>query len=282
MNKYLLSGFVGLVSMSFVPKLAAAPSYLALRNETGTCIYGGFTTQTVENTFGTSVMPLTFSATTTYDFYSPPLASSTSLAATDKGGGVIFMKNVSPSHANDFIVTGRMQYYDYDRATGTETLIVDTGDSTTKNVSQGQTVNWAIPNVLLPTPKTVPIGHLLHVAVTLTLVSGNPAGFGQLLYNGPKTGSTTALFPQNNDSVVWHFAPAGSTCLTICQQPDGCARLTSVAVPAQTYSVQATTNLAAPVWTIIGAGTVNANGSFSFTDPDATNYSCRFYRLVGP
>src|SRR5207244_5810892 len=112
--------------------------------------------------------------------------------------------NVSPSHANDFIVTGRMRFYDYNWTTGVETLIVDIGDSTTKNVNQGQTVNWALPNVLLPANKTVQAGHLLHLAVTLTLVSGNPAAFGQLLYNGVR-GQTSVAYLSEDNAAPWVF-----------------------------------------------------------------------------
>jgi len=192
------------------------------------------------------------------------------------------MFNSSPSHANDFSVTGRMLYYDYDPRTGNETLISDTGNSGTKNVNMGQFVNWALPNVKLPANWTVPAGHLLHIAVTLTLASGNPGTFGLLVYNGPQTSSTTALLPQNNNQVSWNFSPVGSGRLSICAQSDGCRRLTCIVVPSQTYAVQATTNLAAPVWTTIGSATADSTGSFSFTDTRATNYSVRLYRLATP
>ena len=273
-----LATLAGIVAT--VPVLQAASSYLPLRQESGACIYDGITENTIENTFGSKLAVMTFSDSTTYDFYSPPLASATTLTTTDKAGGTIFMKNTSSSHANDFAVTGRMRFYDYNPISGSELLIVDTGDSSVKSVNAGQTVNWAIPNVQLSAKRTVPAGHLLHIAVTISRVSGNPAGFGQLLYNGAKNNSTTALFSQNYDQVFWNFAPVGSGRLSISRLPDGSQRLISVAAPYQTYSVVATTNLASPVWTVIGSATANCSGSFSFTDKNAGNYSCRFYRLV--
>src|ERR1051325_6977547 len=100
--------------------LEAAPRELPLRWEAGTCIYQASTSQTVEVAYGTNLTFLTFSGTTTYHFYSPPLSVPTPLTTQDKGGGTVFMKNVSPSHANDFVVTGRMRFYDYDPANGTE------------------------------------------------------------------------------------------------------------------------------------------------------------------
>src|SRR6266704_5184318 len=207
MRKHLMVGLVGLVAGGLAPAVLAAPTYLALRQESGAWIYGGATSQTIESAFGTNYAALPFSGTTRYDFFSPRLATATALTTSDKGGGTIFMFNSSPSHANDFSVTGRMLYYDYDPRTGNETLISDTGNSGTKNVNMGQFVNWALPNVKLPANWTVPAGHLLHIAVTLTLASGNPGTFGLLVYNGPQTSSTTALLPQNNNQVSWNFSP---------------------------------------------------------------------------
>jgi hypothetical protein len=48
------------------------------------------------------------------------------------------------------------------------------------------------------------------------------------------------------------------------------------------YLIQATTNLASPVWTTIGASSADGQGWFNFTDLSATNYSCRFYRTSTP
>jgi hypothetical protein len=47
-----------------------------------------------------------------------------------------------------------------------------------------------------------------------------------------------------------------------------------------TYDIEATADL--QKWTIIGTGTVGADGSVAFTDPNAGNYPQRFYRTVDP
>src|SRR5258706_13763427 len=135
----------------------AGPTSLPLRSESGTCIYHGGTTQTIETTFGTNQAALPFTGTTTYDFYSPPLAAPTSLTTADRGAGLIFMDNTSSTTANDFTVTGRMQYFDYDPATGADVLIVDTTESTSADVKHHKTVNWALPKVYLPANRTVPV-----------------------------------------------------------------------------------------------------------------------------
>src|SRR3954462_6355571 len=95
-------------TLIFSAAASAAPRTLPLRLEPGTCIYGASTSQTVETTYGTNLTGLAFSGTTTYHFYTPPLALPTALTSKDKGGGTIFMKNISPSHANDFVVSGGM------------------------------------------------------------------------------------------------------------------------------------------------------------------------------
>ncbi len=240
---------------------------LALRTEPQGSLFNG--SQAVETVFGSSLAGLPFSGTTTYHFYSPPMSEALPLTTGAKGGGVIFMKNTAGSGANDFSVHGRMQYLEYDPATGADSLIVDT------DVNHGQTVNWAIPNQNLPANKTIPTGHLLHIAVTITLASGNPRAFGQLLYNGPSGGSTVALFPQNA-SLTWTFR----SLVSLARQSDSTMRLSCSGTPAETYVIQATTNLAAPIWITLATKTADATGFCSYIDTDSTNHPCRFYRLV--
>jgi hypothetical protein len=160
----------------------AMATQLPLRSEpNGVYIHNGVTSQTVETAFGTNVLALAFTGTTTCDFYSPPLSTNANLVPSDKGGGMIYMQNTGASVTDDFSVSGQMQYFDYDPATGTQTLIVDTTASPPKNVNHGQIVNWAIPNALLPANATIPAGHMIHIAMTIALVSGSPGNFGQVL-----------------------------------------------------------------------------------------------------
>jgi hypothetical protein len=50
-----------------------------------------------------------------------------------------------------------------------------------------------------------------------------------------------------------------------------------------TYKVLATTNIAEPLsnWTQVDSGTFSG-GTFTFTDPNTTNYPRRFYQVVMP
>jgi uncharacterized repeat protein (TIGR03803 family) len=47
----------------------------------------------------------------------------------------------------------------------------------------------------------------------------------------------------------------------------------------QTYQIQATTNLQAPLWRSVGSQNVQTNGLLEFLDSDAKNFPNRFYRI---
>ena len=288
--RVLLPFLCGSLFCNWTINARATQTWLAFRGGTTLHINGGFTGQTLATTFGTNLLSLPFAGTTSYDFYSLPVSADVPLFTNDKGGGVIYMRNNSSVVANDFSVSGRMEYFNYDPTTGTETLIVDTTASPPKDVNHGQTVNWAIPNALLAANTVIPVGHMIHIRMTLTLIAGNPANFGQVVYNGPNGPSTSGLLPQNRSKVLdWPFdlnsaGLIGSQpqIITCDPESDGRMTLTAVGVGGASYSIQATTDLAAPVWTTIGTRIAGGNGLFSFIDQDATNYPCRFYRLATP
>src|SRR5438874_12655168 len=100
-----------------------------------------------------------------------------------------------------------MLFYDDEPVTGLDIQLANTGNSNFGAVTHGgNPIGWALPKPFLPTNRTVPAGHHLHIAVTITLLFGNPGSFGQFLYNGASDSSTSALLPQNN-VVSWSFAP---------------------------------------------------------------------------
>lgn len=63
-------------------------------------------------------------------------------------------------------------------------------------------------------------------------------------------------------------------------QTDGTIGLSGTGTPSQPILVQATTNLAAPVWETIAVPTLDDRGLFGLVDQDSTNYPARFYRLA--
>ena len=267
----------GLV-LAFACNLAAAPTYLALRlGNQGTCSLNAATKQIVASTLGTNLCSLPFAGSTTYDFYSPPLAAAASLTTNDTCGGTIVMSNSAPTSANDFVVTGLMQFYDYDPAAGVNTLIANSGvdSSSLHSVNHDEMKEWTLIQNPLPASYTLPAGHLLHIAVVVALESGNPGPYGQLVFNGPAAdSSTTAQFPQNN-VFSWNYSPT----LSLVALPDHTISLTCLGAGGTNYVVEATTNLALSAWVTICTNTAGSDGIMTFVDQDTTKYPCRFYRI---
>ena len=272
--------------------LAAAPATtpLALRCETnGVFIHGGVTSRTLENSFGANPLGLAFTGTNTYDFYSPPLSAPITLTTSAKGGATIVMTNTAPTSANDFQAGAMMGFYDYDPVAGVDTLIVNAGNaiSPPQNVNHGQMAQWSLIQNPLPANYTIPVGHEVHVVVIVSLISGNPGSYGQVLYNGPSGATTIALLPQNLSLPGgW---PLGSVVtgppqiLSIVANPDPSMQLNCSGGGGGTYLIQATTNLASPSsWITISTNVAGTNGLFQFTDTGVTNYPCRFYRASTP
>ena len=56
---------------------------------------------------------------------------------------------------------------------------------------------------------------------------------------------------------------------------------TIAGAPSLPIRVQAAAELTSGNWTTLQTCTIT-NGSFLFTDPDSTQYSARFYRIVSP
>ena len=74
--------------------------------------------------------------------------------------------------------------------------------------------------------------------------------------------------------------PAPPVITSITRESDQSILLAASGNANQTYSLQATLDLANPSWTTISTTAADANGLFSFVDVDAKSYSSRFYRLV--
>jgi hypothetical protein len=256
----------------------------------GVVIHNAATTLAVGTAYGTNLLGLAFTGTTTYDFYSMPVGASVSLLTSDQVQGAIYMQNTNPTPAGDFQATGEMRYYDYNPFTGTETLIGDTGTSGKVNVQHGQTTQWNMNSVPLPANYTIPAGDLLHVAVTITVASGNPGAGTQVLYNGPKGSTTVAdiTYPASGNFVqlAWPFgaSPVASWPLvSMNYSPDPAAQISCYGTPGSNYLVQATTNVGdASSWVTLRCCVAATSGFVTYIDNDVTNYPCRFYRIAAP
>ena len=87
-------------------------------------------------------------------------------------------------------------------------------------------------------------------------------------------------------AVELQTAPAGNPPLLMnaAVQAGGALSFSFTNVPDAEFTVLAATNVALPLsdWTSIGYASQNPPGQFQFTDPGATNYPQRFYRVKSP
>ena len=284
--KYPALVAAGLLLLVGAQTAPAAESWLAFRAGCAMPLCGGATVQTLSTNFGTNAVGLPFTGTTTYAFYSAPLSQPLSLTTRAIGGGVVCMRNTGRTGSSDFSVTGSMAFFDYDPSTGINTLIADTGASRKRLVHHTGLVNWELPSVVLASDVTIPAGHMIHVDVTVTLVSGGPVTTGELIYNGGPGSTTAALFPQKLSAAPnWVFNTSASVgragaIISIVRQPDGSMLISCAGLASTTYSLEASTSLDSPSWTPLSSMNSDADGLFSFTDWDAGNYPCCYYRTA--
>jgi autotransporter-associated beta strand protein len=115
-------------------------------------------------------------------------------------------------------------------------------------------------------------GTFLGLAEGATVTAANGAKF-KISYHGG-TG---------NDVVLTQISlPTQPTITSIAKQNGGAMLLNGLGVSNLIYTIQAEADLNTPNWTNIGTATANGAGALQFTDPNATNYNHRFYRLSWP
>ena len=79
-------------------------------------------------------------------------------------------------------------------------------------------------------------------------------------------------------------APSVLPIITVmAMTPKGTFSLSGTGAVGRTYSLLTATTLTQPiVWTPIATNTADVNGGFTFSDPNAANFSRRFYRVQSP
>ena len=120
---------------------------------------------------------------------------------------------------------------------------------------------------------TGPTPTSLTASLTLTTSSSLPMG----IYNFTVTGDDGSSHNTKTTSGML-LVGVGMGCVEML--PDGSAEIIGSGVAGQSYIIQATTNLIAPVWENISTNTAGSNSIFSFIDSDAKTCPCRFYRTV--
>jgi uncharacterized delta-60 repeat protein len=146
---------------------------------------------------------------------------------------------------------------------------------------------------------TVTLGNLSQTydgAPKPVSVTTTPPGLSvQLAYNGsanPPTnagsytviGTVTDACYQGSTTNLLVVSPAPSTLTGAKRLSDATFQFTFVNSPGAPFSVLTTTNATLPLsaWTVLDGVTEIAPGQFQFTDPQATNYTQRFYLVRSP
>jgi hypothetical protein len=148
-------------------------------------------------------------------------------------------------------------------------------------------------------------GHFLHITIPKSVTNIAISAFQSctdlksvyFLGNKPTSGTFMSMF--NSKVTIYHLAGATGWDATYGGRPTAIwtppAQLGRVSIGAQANPfaftitgasnqvvvVEACTNLTYPAWSPVQTNTL-ANESFSFSDPQWTNYPARFYRLFTP
>jgi autotransporter-associated beta strand protein len=98
------------------------------------------------------------------------------------------------------------------------------------------------------------------------------------------SGGRFALAVSGNNLVLSYLgAPAPPVFTGVTRMGNGGMQLSGTGVAGQNYVLQGATNLLPTIlWTPIATNPADTNGFFQFTDPQATNYLRRFYRVTTP
>ena len=108
-----------------------------------------------------------------------------------------------------------------------------------------------------------------------TLTDGNVLVTGGISYPPFPPLSDTELYGPNSTTLNLNGTRL---------EPLGGFQVGFASLPHSTNTILASTNLILPLsdWTPLGTATEFSPGLFIFTDTDAVNHACRFYRASGP
>ena len=132
----------------------------------------------------------------------------------------------------------------------------------------------------------------LNLGLMSALAAGTPGRLGDFIrqamvgYNQSAHFTPSAMYNLLGDpTLIFHGSPAPTSLPPLIsglsQNGDGSMSLALSAQPGQNYLLTATTNLSLPwsAWSVVSTGTVPF-GPFNLSDPAATGFPQRFYRLA--
>jgi hypothetical protein len=121
----------------------------------------------------------------------------------------------------------------------------------------------------------------LYVANSLTgtILKFTPDGTGSVFASGLNSPTSIAIYPGLN---VWSATPIKLSNPTISST--GALQFSFVENLGLSFTVLASTNAlsSTAAWSVVGDATEAAPTQYQFTDPQATNYPQRFYRVRSP
>ena len=143
------------------------------------------------------------------------------------------------------------------------------------------------PNLTTGNPLLAPLGNYGGPTQTMPPMIGSPA------IDGCTNGTSFATDQRGNPRIIGAYADIGAVegvfdpairLGSPVKLSDGSVQFGFINLSGPTYTVLASTNIAAPLntWLNLGTPIESPVGTFTFTDLQTTNYPQRFYRVQGP
>lgn len=156
-----------------------------------------------------------------------------------------------------------------------------------KSSKSGKAVNWAVTSSVEGSDVNIATGSTSSTTNTTASVNFSGSQYDHLssitvsfyLWNGDNDADGIMDNVQLQDSIVATFQPS---ILSLTCTSDRCMNIACSGTAGTNYQIQATADLANPVWVTLVATNAPVNGLFTFMDTDAGNYPCRFYRVLTP
>jgi len=198
--------------------------------------------------------------------------SSSTLTPGNSGPGILTCSNLSLHPATVFAadLNSTIPGSGYDQVSVHGTVVLS---NATLSLTLGYTPALSDTFTIINNDDADPVSGTFNGLPAGTLLT-NGATIFRIAYNGG----------DGNDVILTTTLGAPASMLTsITNLPGSFKQLTGQGVSNLTYTVQAATNLAAPItWTPLGAATANSGGVYQFTDTNAPLFPLRFYRAVSP
>ena len=180
----------------------------------------------------------------------------------------------APTNVGSYTVIGTLNDPNY-QGSATNTLVVGKGTATLTLSNLLQTFDGTAKSVSVATaPPGLAVSLTYNGSVNAPTNVGSYTVIGTINDPNYQGGATNTL-------VIAVPTPPAIILTSAGVLPGGAFQFGFTNTPGVSFTVLATTNLALPLsnWTVLGGVTEVSPGNFQFTDPQATSYTQRFYRV---